>query len=251
MKYLAALLTIFAGASAAATTEPVVSYDGYKVFRVPVATKQFAATLDKLSTTLGLSMWKPAYEAGDHADIAVPPTMLGVFQSKVAGLNLEVMHEDLGKSIAQENTFQAYDGQYHIIYLVANNTYTLIAGTANATWFDSYHPYRDHATFLKNLQSQYSANSALISTGRSGEGNDLGGIHIFGSSKGKKAVVFHGHIHAREWITSMVTEYIAWSLLSNAGKDEVKGFLEKYDIYIFPITNPDGKLYISKNNVNF
>lgn len=110
MKYSTVFLSLLAGASAAAT-EPVINYDGYKVFRVPVATEEFGATLDKLSSSLGLSVWKNAYGPGDHADIAVPPSVLSAFQRKAAGLtNLEVMHENLGQSIAEESTFQAYDG---------------------------------------------------------------------------------------------------------------------------------------------
>jgi hypothetical protein len=40
----------------------------------------------------------------------------------------------------------------------------------------------------------------------------LTGIHIWGSGgKGSKpAVVIHGNVHAREWITSMTTEYAAY-----------------------------------------
>lgn len=38
-----------------------------------------------------------------------------------------------------------------------------------------------------------------------------------------------------------VNEYIAYYLLSNYDSNaEVKGFLDKYDFYVFPIVNPDG-----------
>lgn len=82
----------------------------------------------------------------------------------------------------------------------------LKAGSANSTWFDSYHPYADHIQFLTDLQSQYDANSEIVIAGNSDSGRPITGIHIYGSGgKGvKPAVVFHGTVHAREWITTMV-----------------------------------------------
>lgn len=38
-----------------------------------------------------------------------------------------------------------------------------------------------------------------------------------------------------------VTEYFAYNLLSSyASNAEIRGFVNKYDFYIFPIVNPDG-----------
>jgi murein tripeptide amidase MpaA len=48
-------------------------------------------------------------------------------------------------------------------------------------------------------------------------------------------------MHAREWITTMVTEYIAYSLLRQYKADaDVKHALDSFDFYIFPVVNPDG-----------
>lgn len=50
-----------------------------------------------------------------------------------------------------------------------------------------------------------------------------------------------GTLHAREWITTTSTEYIAQQLLENYSKDQdITTALDKYDVYIAPITNPDG-----------
>lgn len=129
-------------------------------------------------------------------------------------------------------------------------------------WFDSYHPYADHLLFLSDIQSQYKANSEIISAGNSTQGQTITGIHLYGKKgKGKNpAVVFHGTVHAREWITTLVfiicdfltanvdhlcftqvVEYIAFHLLSNYGEDnEIKNIVDTQDFYIFPVVNPDG-----------
>lgn len=81
-----------------------------------------------------------------------------------------------------------------------------LAGTTNITWFQNYHSYDDHMQFLEALQAQYSSNSEIVTSGESYEGRPITGIHIWGADgKGQNpAAVFHGTIHAREWISTMV-----------------------------------------------
>lgn len=114
-------------------------------------------------------------------------------------------------------------------------------GSVNASWFSSYHPYKDHMTWLTDLQAKYSKNSEIITISKSIEGRDVSCIRIFGKEKGKPAIFFMGTLHAREWITTTTTEYIAQNLLENYRKDnDITAALDKYDVYIAPITNPDG-----------
>lgn len=117
---------------------------------------------------------------------------------------------------------------------------------ADLSWFNAYHPYADHLTWLSQLVTRFPGNSEVITAGSSYQGREITGIHIYGSGgKGSKpAVIFHGTVHAREWITTMTTEYIAYTLLNNyANSTEVKGYVDKYDFYIFPVVNPDGFVY--------
>ena len=60
--------------------------------------------------------------------------------------------------------------------------------------------------WITDLAAAYPNNAEVISAGKSVEGRDIKGIHIWGSGgKGsKKGVVWHGTVHAREWITTMV-----------------------------------------------
>jgi murein tripeptide amidase MpaA len=57
--------------------------------------------------------------------------------------------------------------------------------------------------------------------------------------------LYHGTVHAREWIAAPVVEYITRQLILgyNAGDEEVQSFLDKYDFYVIPIVNPDGFVY--------
>ena len=136
----------------------------------------------------------------------------------------------------------------------------------NLTWYNTYHPYEDHIQYFRDLQAAFPNNSEWTSSGTSYEGRDLYGIHLWGASgPGKPAVLFHGTVHAREWIATpvgishiyalsmekenklsgeyQVVEYITHQLISgyNAGDNITQSFVDNYDFYIFPIVNPDGK----------
>lgn len=126
-------------------------------------------------------------------------------------------------------------------------------GAPNSTWFNSYHAYADHMTFLKDLQAAYPANSEIIEIGTTIEKRPITGIHIYGSGgKGiKPAVILHGTVHAREWITTMTVEDKAYKLLTGyATNPTVKGYVDSYDFYIFPIVNvrPDCRLILLANH---
>ncbi|RDA94946.1 hypothetical protein CP533_0159 [Ophiocordyceps camponoti-saundersi (nom. inval.)] len=219
------LLTVAATLAAAAK----MSYDGVKVYRVPVGAGAQVRRVNSIAEDLGLDFWQPANRKGVFADIQVPPAKVEGFLKGMKGFEVDVLHEDLGKSVEKEGAFDVYAD-----------------GSANKTWFKSYHSYNDHLKWLRDLQAQYSNISEVVSSGRSHEGNDIAGIHLFGSSgkDNKPAIVFHGTIHAREWIASMVVEYMTYSLVSGyAENQEIRGFLDKYDFYMFPIVNPDGFKY--------
>jgi len=101
------------------------------------------------------------------------------------------------------------------------------------------------------LVATYPTQAEIVTAGTSTGGRAITGIHFWGSGgKGSKpAIVLHGTVHAREWITTMTNEYFAWYLLSNyAASTEIKGFVDKYDYYIFPVVNPDGFVYTQTTN---
>ncbi|OAA72837.1 carboxypeptidase A1 precursor [Akanthomyces lecanii RCEF 1005] len=228
MKFLA-LLPL---AAAVATVPQSVSYDGHKVFRVPVTDD--GSFLRSLIAKLDVSTWQPPSKKGAFADIHVPPHALKPFEQALQGHEVVTMHEDLGESIRNEGAYQVY-----------------AAGAPNSTWFNSYHAYADHLQYLNDLASQYSKNAKVVTSGNSLQGNPITGLHIFGSSGGgkKPAVVLHGTVHAREWIASMVVEYFINELVSKYGSDQkITSFVDKYDFYLFPIVNVDGFKYTQTSN---
>ncbi|AEO68608.1 uncharacterized protein THITE_2118175 [Thermothielavioides terrestris NRRL 8126] len=111
------------------------------------------------------------------------------------------------------------------------------------SWFERYHDYRAHVDYLRRLSEEHRSRARIFTAGKSFKKRNIWGIHLFGKSgpRKKPAVVFFGTAHAREWITTMVTEYIASRLLTSYGvSKDVRYALDSFDFYIFPVVNPDG-----------
>jgi hypothetical protein len=138
----------------------------------------------------------------------------GILKEEGITTPVVTMHTDLGESIRKESESSISVSElreqgtvaslWHGLYI---HNESFLAGTVAAPpWFDSYHSYADHLTFLDDLVTQFPKNARIVSAGRSFEGRDIKGIHIFGSRGPghNPAIIWHGTVHAREWIATMV-----------------------------------------------
>ncbi|KAF2273322.1 uncharacterized protein EI97DRAFT_383976 [Westerdykella ornata] len=213
---------LFALALAGAVPKKV-DYNGFKVLRVNLNEK-----LDKLEALEKLATHVLNPGKASFVDVVVAPENVDAVNALSAAT---VITEDVGAALKEEGGFSAYAG--------------------SETWFTAYHSYADHLQFLRDLQAGYTSNSAIITAGTSVEGRTLTGIQIWGTGgRGSKpAVLIHGNVHAREWITSKTVEYIAWQLLTKYSTDAtVKSLVDKFDFYIVPIVNPDGFVYTQRTD---
>lgn len=106
---------------------------------------------------------------------------------------------------------------------------------------------------LRDLQNKWSELSELYSphmtqtvVGRSYEGRDIIALRIGKTdSDDPKRIFINGLQHAREWIAAHVPTYIAESLAvsASAGDDALARLLEKVEVIIVPVVNPDGYVY--------
>lgn len=72
-----------------------------------------------------------------------------------------------------------------------------------------------HVTWWKDLQATFPEQSNWTSSGKSYEGRDLFGVHLWGAGgPGKPAVIYHGTVHAREWIVAPVSKLKITVLIS-------------------------------------
>lgn len=159
-------------------------YDGHQVLRV--RTDGRPNEVLKRLASISLEPWKEE-TVGSHFDVVVPPEKRSEFET--LQLRSTILHADLGKSISEESAPQSPWKRQ----------------AEDLAWFDTYHAYDEHIQYFEDLRSLFPDNSELISSGTSYEGRDLFGIHLWGDAgPGKPAVLYHGTVHAREWITTMV-----------------------------------------------
>ncbi|KAF3923061.1 hypothetical protein ABW20_dc0105246 [Dactylellina cionopaga] len=237
------ILAVLAFASAVAAS-PVssdtqkVSHKGTKVVRLETHSEKDVAFVKALVENLHLDTWTHGYNVNSHVDVAIPVGAQLEFNrlSKKAGLKTQIMHEDLGASIEEESQISAS--------IIADNKFRAQAAGPDPNWFKAYHAYADHLTYLNDLVAAFPNNAEIVTSGQSTQGNVITGIHIWGQQKGKPAVVLHSNVHAREWITSKVTEYFATNILQGTAKT----LTDNYDYFIFPVVNPDGFIYSQKTN---
>lgn len=232
-------------AAAAPKLERKMNYDGYKAYSI--ATHHNPAAIKAKLTKFAAIPFN--LDNDEHLDIAIPAEEVAAFEA--LGLETQLMHEDLGADIAEEGTFAPYTSMFcssTCLFperLPGSNKQEGVGAQAvpSLTWFNSYHAYADHITFFNDLQASFPNASEIFTIGKSFQGRDIFGIHIWGSGgKGSKpAIYFHGTVHAREWISAKVVEYITYHLLTQYATDAaVRAIRDKFDFYILPVVNPDG-----------
>lgn len=230
MKLLFNLAWLSLAAGATIRSPQPVTYDGYQVHRLRAVGTDLALAKRAMSSIPHETL----NEARGSWDVLIAPEQLDAFNA--LGLKSRTLHENLAHSIARES---------HV-----KNSWKRQSNGSDDAWFDSYHAYEDHITWWRDLQSSFPDNSNWTSTGTSYEGRDMFGVHFWGADgPGKKpAVIYHGTVHAREWITAPVIEYIAKQLVDAYKTNGTQSFLDKYDFYMFPIVNPDGFVFSQTDN---
>lgn len=183
MKLISTLNVFSAGLWAVAGA---VSYDGWQVVRIDTSTTDEEAVRSKLS-----AVSHDEWNATPNKDITIAASPDDVKQLSSLGFQYEILHQDLGASISTESKLI---GKWK-------------RQTDDLSWFQSYHSYEEHRQYFEALHAAFPNNSEFVSTGTSYEGRDIWGLHFWGAhGPGQPAVLWHGTVHAREWITAMVSQ---------------------------------------------
>ncbi|KAK4164634.1 hypothetical protein QBC43DRAFT_236553 [Cladorrhinum sp. PSN259] len=225
---LATLLLVPLALASAVPRERKNTYAGYKTYSISTHHNPDAVKA-KISKFAAIPF---NFDNDEHLDVAIPPEEVAAFEA--LGFDTKILNEDLGADIAKEGKFAPYETTVGTLAL------------PSLTWFNSYHSYADHITFFNDLQASFPTQSEIFTIGQSYQGRNIFGIHIWGSGgKGSKpAIYFHGTVHAREWISAMVVEYITYNLLTQYTNDTaIQAIRNAYDFYILPFVNPDGFVY--------
>jgi carboxypeptidase A4 len=216
-------------ASPVVNKQPVVnkvSYDGYKVYRVTLPDSDVIAKADDIASSFpfaAIELQRRRRSGSEWViDIAVAPADVPRFEaSEWQGRGTALSH-DLGADLEVELTTAETEGK-------EREKGKAPGALPSLSWFNAYNAYADHIKYWADLHAAFPDNSELIQVGKSFEGRPLQGIHLWGKSgkDSKPAILFHGNVHAREWITSKVSWkssfflFLSWSSLEGERNRDV------------------------------
>ncbi|KDR79479.1 hypothetical protein GALMADRAFT_243580 [Galerina marginata CBS 339.88] len=142
-----------------------------------------------------------------------------------------------------------------------SNTEWDLSSLTNTSFHDAYHPLDEVEAFLNQLVLTYPNITRLENLGHSAEGREMVGLTISSGpavvdkkSKKKKprtprdieklGFVIVGAQHAREWIATSTSLFLAHAIAANKSEaHSLAHLLKHFDFHIVPTPNPDGYDY--------
>lgn len=108
-----------------------------------------------------------------------------------------------------------------------------------------YQSFATISAWMDCMAAKFSHKMSLMHIGKSSEGRDLKVVKIGNGDSNKPAVFIDGGIHAREWVSPASVTYLIHRMVETEG--EYDSLLDKFNVYILPVVNPDGYEY-SRNH---
>ena len=127
-------------------------------------------------------------------------------------------------------------------------TESYLSDFATARTVAGYHTVQSLQEDLRRLADGNPEFVELREIGRSVEDRPLWALRI-GERRGSalKAAVLGCH-HAREWVSVEVAYRLAEHLIDNASTDPVRSWLQRGEVWVAPMVNPDGHEYSRTDN---
>jgi carboxypeptidase T len=122
-------------------------------------------------------------------------------------------------------------------------TETHISTFATAEAIAAYHSAETLEGDLRQLAESQPEIADLREIGRSLEDRPIWALRIGERRATEHKLLFMGCHHAREWVSVEVPYLLAEHLVKNAGQAPVRDWLQRGEIWVAPMVNPDGHEY--------
>jgi len=119
--------------------------------------------------------------------------------------------------------------------------YAEVARPSPEQWFQEYRDLDTIHAYLGTLAALRPDLVELTTIGQSLEGRPLQALRIHGSGPRKLGMLVDGGLHAREWISMMVSTCVADRLIRGYDHDaRLRRFVDTVELVVVPVANPDG-----------
>ncbi|KAM8818469.1 carboxypeptidase A4 [Rhynchonycteris naso] len=213
---------------------------GDQVFRINVRNGDEISKLKKLvnSDNLKLSLWKSFSTLGLPVDVLVPAVSLQPvkFFLKSQDLDYSVTIEDLQSLLDKEHEEMQHNEEQER----SNNNFN----------YEAYHSLEAIYQEMDNIAGDFPELASRVKIGHSFENRPMY-VLKFSTGKGSQrpAIWLNAGMHSREWISQATAMWTARKIVSDYGNDPaVTSILEKMDIFLLPVANPDGYVYTHTQN---
>lgn len=154
---------------------------------------------------------------------------------------------DIAVNDIQRSWIESRNPDYKVL-----ETRKLRAVSALDSNLGNYHTYAESEAALDSLSSLFPELTRIDTLGATIEGRYIRGIKISDNAdidEDEPEVLIMGCHHARELMSVEVPLLFAQHLLGNYGiSSEVTGLIDDREIWIVPIVNPDGHVYVQNNH---
>jgi carboxypeptidase T len=120
------------------------------------------------------------------------------------------------------------------------DTETHVARFATAEAIAAYHSAETLEQDLRNLAESKPEIAELREIGRSLENRPIWALRIGERRDSEHKLLFMGCHHARKWVSVEVPYLLAEHLVTNANQPPIRQWLQKGEIWVAPMVNPDG-----------
>ncbi|XP_028722009.1 carboxypeptidase A2 [Peromyscus leucopus] len=213
------------------------TFVGDQVLEIIPSNEEQIKTLVQLEAEehLQLDFWKSPTIPGQIVHIRVP--FVSIQAVKVflesQGIAYSIMIEDVQVLLDQEREEMLFNQRKER------------SGNFN---FGAYHTLEEIYQEMDNLVAEYPGLVSKVNIGSSFENRPMN-VLKFGTGGDKPAIWLDAGIHAREWVTQATALWTANKLASDYGTDpSITSLLEALDIFLLPVTNPDGYVFSQTTN---
>ncbi|XP_036720207.1 carboxypeptidase A4 [Balaenoptera musculus] len=213
---------------------------GDQVFRINVRNGDEISKLSQLvnSDSFKLNFWKSPSTFGHPVDVLFPSVSLQPVKSflKSQGLEYLVTVEDLQALLDNEDEEMQYnEGQER---------------SSNNFNYRAYHSLEAIYHEIDSIARDFPDLASRVKIGHLFENRSMY-VLKFSTGEGRQQLTIwlNSGIHSREWISQATVIWTVKKTVSDYGKDPaITSILEKMDIFLLTVANPDGYVYTQTQN---